>query len=62
MVGRAKRLDVDLRTMLPALLEQSRGKGGGSPDLVQVAALDGGKAKDAWRWAVEAVRQATEGS
>ena len=62
MVGRAKRLAVDLRTLLPAMLEHARGKGGGSPDLVQVAALDGGRAKDAWRWAAEAVRQLTEGS
>jgi alanyl-tRNA synthetase len=60
MVGRAKRLAADLRTLLPGLLEHAQGKGGGSPDLVQVAALDGGKAEEAWRWAVEAVRQAVE--
>ena len=60
MVGRAKRLAADLRTLLPELLERAQGKGGGSPDLVQVAALDGGKAEEAWRWAVEAVRQAVE--
>jgi alanyl-tRNA synthetase len=59
MIGRAKRLAVDLRTLLPGLLERAQGKGGGSPDLVQVAALDGSKADEAWRWAVEAVRQAT---
>ncbi len=58
MVGRAKPLAADLRTLLPGLLERAQGKGGGSPDLVQVAALDGGKAEEAWRWAVEAVRQA----
>jgi hypothetical protein len=62
MVGRAKRLAADLRTLLPGLLERAQGKGGGSPDLVQVAALDGSKAEEAWRWAVEAVRQAAEGS
>ena len=62
MVGRAKHLAADLRTLLPGLLERAQGKGGGSPDLVQVAALDGRKAEEAWRWAVEAVRQAAEGS
>jgi alanyl-tRNA synthetase len=62
MVGRAKRLAADLRTLLPGLLERAQGKGGGSPGLVQVAALDGSKAEEAWRWAIEAVRQAAEGS
>jgi len=62
MVGRAKRLAADLRTLLPGLLERAQGKGGGSPDLVQVAALDGSKAEEAWRWAVEAVRRAAEES
>ena len=62
VVGRAKRLGADLRGLLPGLLERAQGKGGGSPDLVQVAARDGNQAEDAWRWAVEAVRQAAEGS
>jgi alanyl-tRNA synthetase len=62
MVGRAKRLAADLRTLLPGLLERAQGKGGGSPDLVQVAALDGSKAEAAWRWAVEAVREVAEES
>jgi hypothetical protein len=62
MVGRARSLAQDLRELLPGLLERAQGKGGGSPDLVQVAALDGGKAEQAWRWAVEAVRRAVEGS
>jgi alanyl-tRNA synthetase len=61
MVGRAKDLAADLRTLLPGLLERAQGKGGGSPDLVQVAALDGSKAEEAWRWAVEAVRQVAQG-
>ena len=52
----------DLRTLLPALLERTQGKGGGSPDLVQAAAVDRGKAEEAWRWAVEAVRRLVEGS
>jgi len=62
MVGRAKRVAADLRTLLPGLLERAQGKGGGSPDLVQVAALDGSSAEKAWRWAVEAVCQAVEGA
>jgi len=62
IVGRAKGLAADLKALLPGLLERAQGKGGGSPDFVQVAALDGGTAREAWRWAVEAVRQAVGGS
>ena len=62
MVGRARGLAQDMRALLPGLLERAQGKGGGSPDLVQVAALDGSRAEQAWRWAAEAVRQAVEGS
>ena len=53
---------LDLRTLLPALLERAGGKGGGSPDLVQVAASSARTAEEAWRWAFEAVRRAVEGS
>ena len=52
----------DLRTLVPGLLERSRGRGGGSPELVQAAAADGASAEAAWRWAVEAVREAMEGA
>jgi alanyl-tRNA synthetase len=62
MVGRARCLSQDLRALLPGLLERARGKGGGSPDLVQVAASDGNRAEEAWRWAVEAVRREVEGT
>jgi alanyl-tRNA synthetase len=51
VVGRAKALPGDLKAMLPSLLERARGKGGGSPDLVQVAAADATAAEEAWRWA-----------
>lgn len=61
LAGRAKALAADLRTLVPGLLERSRGRGGGSPELVQAAAADGASAEAAWRWAVEAVRGATEG-
>ena len=51
VVGRAKARSGDLKSLLPGLLERSRGKGGGSPDLLQVAAADAGAAEEAWRWA-----------
>jgi len=51
VVGRAKRLAGDLRTLLPGLLERARGKGGGSADLLQVAAADAAAAEVAWSWA-----------
>jgi len=61
-IGRAKGGAADLRSLLPGMLERARGKGGGSPDLVQVAAEDGARAEEAWRWAVDAVRRTVEGS
>jgi alanyl-tRNA synthetase len=57
VIGRAKSGTADLKTLLPGLLERARGKGGGSPDLVQVAAADAGAAEDAWRWAHEQIQQ-----
>lgn len=62
LAGRAKGLAVDLRTLVPGLLERAQGRGGGSPELVQAAAADGARANEAWRWAVEAVRGAMEGA
>ncbi len=50
VLGRAKALAYDLKPMAPVLLERARGKGGGSPDLLQVAAADAKAAEDAWRW------------
>jgi hypothetical protein len=55
VIGRAKALSADLKSLLPGLLERARGKGGGSPDLIQVAAADAAAAEDAWRWAGEEV-------
>jgi hypothetical protein len=40
IVGRAKSGGPDLREMLPVWLERAQGRGGGSPDLVQIAAGD----------------------
>ncbi len=55
IAGRAKALTGDLKALLPLLLERARGKGGGSPDLVQVAAADAAAAEEAWRWAKDEV-------
>jgi alanyl-tRNA synthetase len=51
MLARPKGGAADLRALLPALLERARGKGGGSPDALQVAAADAGAARAAWEWA-----------
>jgi alanyl-tRNA synthetase len=50
VLGRAKSLPIDLKTLVPGLLERSRGRGGGSPDLVQSAAADADAARAAWTW------------
>ena len=52
LVGRAKSGTLDLRTLVPDLTARARGRGGGSPDLIQIAAADAGAAEEAWRWAV----------
>jgi len=51
VVGRAKALALDLKALLPALLEAARGKGGGSPDQLQIAAADAASARAAWELA-----------
>ena len=51
IVGRAKGEGLDLKALLPELLSRARGKGGGAPDFLQIAAADAGAASDAWRWA-----------
>jgi len=55
VIGRAKVLAFDLNTLLPGLLERAKGKGGGSPDLLQVAAADPAAAEAAMRWAEQEV-------
>jgi alanyl-tRNA synthetase len=55
VAGRAKSGTADLKALLPGLLERARGKGGGSPDLLQVAAADAKAAEDAWSWARDEV-------
>jgi alanyl-tRNA synthetase len=62
VIGRAKSGSVDLRSLLPAALEKARGKGGGSPDLVQIAAVDAAAAKQTWEWAREAVDKLVAGA
>jgi alanyl-tRNA synthetase len=51
-VGRAKGVAIDLRTLVPELGARGRGRGGGSPELVQVSAADRAAAEEAFRWAV----------
>lgn len=51
VLGRAKGPGADLRALLPGLLERSGGKGGGSPDLVQVTAAGAGHVQAAFDWA-----------
>ena len=50
VAGRAKSGGADLKTLVPELLAHARGKGGGSPDLVQASAADAAAAETAWRW------------
>lgn len=51
VLGRAKTASLDLKALVPGLLERTRGRGGGSPDLVQASAADAASAEAAWRWA-----------
>ena len=55
VLGRAKTLTLDLKALVPELLEKAGGKGGGSPDLVQASAVDAARAEAAWRWGVEQI-------
>jgi alanyl-tRNA synthetase len=48
VLSRPKSAQGDLRTLLPALLECSRGKGGGSPDTLQIAPADAATARAAF--------------
>ena len=56
IVARPKSAGTDLRPLLPSLLERTRGKGGGSPDFLQVTAADAAAAEDSWKWASSQVR------
>jgi alanyl-tRNA synthetase len=55
MIGRAKSGSFDLRGLVAGLAERAGGKGGGSPDLIQMAAADASAADAAWRWACDEV-------
>ena len=49
VVGRAKGdAALDLRTLVPELLAAAKGKGGGSPDMITIAAADAASAKSAF--------------
>ncbi len=62
IVARAKGAGADLKSLLPELLALARGKGGGAPDFLQIAAADAGAAEDAWRWAAARMAAHTAGS
>ena len=57
MVARAKGAGADLKALLPALLEAARGKGGGSPDTLQISAADSGAARAALDRAAEQLKR-----
>jgi alanyl-tRNA synthetase len=52
VAGRAKGPGLDLRTLVPGLLERAHGRGGGTPEVVQVSARDAGALDQAFPWAV----------
>ena len=63
IVARAKGAGADLKTLLPELLEVARGKGGGSPDTLQISAADAAAARAAFDLASrEAQRLAAPGT
>ncbi len=55
VVARAKAAPGDLRTLLPALLELAGGRGGGSPDQVQLSAASAAQAEAAFAHAAAAL-------
>ncbi len=50
VAGRAKSGGPDLRAMVPELLAETGGKGGGSPDLVQIAPADAERTTRGFEW------------
>ena len=57
VVGRAKSGSFDLKAFLPEVLARAKGKGGGSPDLAQVAGESPEAIEEAWRWAAAALAE-----
>ena len=55
VVARAKAVAGDVRTLLPALLEASGGRGGGSPEMVQLSAASAAQAEAAFVQAAAAM-------
>ena len=62
VVGRAKAGSTDLKALLPGLLAAARGKGGGSPELLQVAAADAAGAEAAYALARETLAGTAAGA
>ena len=61
VVARAKSQSGDMRTLLPTLLELSGGRGGGSPDMVQLSAAGAAQAEAAYNRAAAAMPELTGG-
>ncbi|MBK7367902.1 MAG: hypothetical protein IPJ04_08285 [Candidatus Eisenbacteria bacterium] len=57
MVARAKSHAADLKALLPELLAAARGKGGGSPEQLQIAAADADGARAAFEFARAALQR-----
>jgi alanyl-tRNA synthetase len=55
VVARAKALGLDLRSLVPELQAHSRGRGGGSPDMLQFAPADAAACEEAFAWAAAAL-------
>jgi alanyl-tRNA synthetase len=62
VAGRAKSGGVDLKSLVPGLLERAGGRGGGSPDLVQASAADAASAEAACRWMAQTLAGAGTGA
>jgi alanyl-tRNA synthetase len=62
MVATPRGAGSDLRALLPELLEAARGKGGGSPDFLQISAADAGAAREAFRRVVARTAGGAAGS
>jgi alanyl-tRNA synthetase len=61
VVARAKSAGGDVRSLLPALLEAAGGRGGGSPEMVQLSAAGPAEAEAAFALAVAAMPGLTQG-
>ena len=59
IAARARQGGLDLKGLVPGLLERARGRGGGSPELITVAAVDRECARAAYDWLVGEIESRT---